>query len=175
VVVFCHHHDVSRALKAAFPSAALVTGETPMAQRMAEVDRFQTDPDCRLFIGGIQAAGVGLTLTAAQVVVFAELDWVPGNMTQAEDRLHRIGQRGSVLVQHLVFNDSVDAYMAQMVISKQGVIEQALDARGAPIPPPAAHPARDAVRSPQHGTTQAGLTPTRTARNAIPVDEEIPF
>ena len=107
VVVFCHHHDVAYALHDHFGSkAAFVTGEVEPAKRMAQVDRFQDYPTCKLFIGGIQAAGVGLTLTAAQHVVFAELDWVPGNVMQAEDRLHRIGQRGLVLVQHLVFDDS---------------------------------------------------------------------
>ena len=128
VVVFCHHHDVAHALHDHFGSkAAFVTGEVEPAKRMAQVDRFQHDPTCKLFIGGIQAAGVGLTLTAAQHVVFAELDWVPGNVMQAEDRLHRIGQRGWYLVQHLVFDDSVDSLMAQTIIDKQKVIEAAMD------------------------------------------------
>jgi SWI/SNF-related matrix-associated actin-dependent regulator 1 of chromatin subfamily A len=127
VVCFIHHHDVAHALKEAFPTAAVLTGEIGMTQRQVEVDRFMTDPACRLFIGSIQAAGVGLTLTAASHVVFAELDWVPGNISQAEDRLHRIGQTNSVLVQHLVFDGSIDARMAAVIIEKQAVIEAAID------------------------------------------------
>lgn len=127
VVVFAHHHDVIRAMAEAFPGAAVITGETANETRQAEVDRFQSDPACRVFIGSIQAAGVGITLTAAQHVVFAELDWVPGNMSQAEDRLHRIGQRGQVLVSHLVFAKSLDAHMSEVIIGKQTVIDAALD------------------------------------------------
>lgn len=133
VVVFIHHHDVAHALAEAFPDAAVVTGETKISDRTLEVDRFQTDPHCRVFIGSLAAAGIGLTLTAAQLVVFGEEDWVPGNINQAEDRLHRIGQHGSVLVQHLVFDDSVDAYMAQVNVAKQDVFDRSLDERGLPI------------------------------------------
>jgi SWI/SNF-related matrix-associated actin-dependent regulator 1 of chromatin subfamily A len=136
LVVFVHHHDVANALLEAFPNAALVTGEIKPGSRTAQVDQFQHDPNCRVFIGSIQAAGVGLTLTAAQLAIFAELDWVPGNINQAEDRLHRIGQLGSVLIQHLVFVDSVDSYMANMIIDKLETIEAALDTRTKPIEGP---------------------------------------
>ena len=95
--------------------------------RQESVDRFQSDPKCRVFVGNIQAAGVGLTLTASSHVIFAELDWVPGNVSQAEDRLHRIGQRDNVLVQHLVLEDSLDCRMAKVIVSKQTVIDAALD------------------------------------------------
>ena len=128
VVVFAHHHDVVDAIAAEFGDlAAIVDGRTPMAQRQANVDRFQNDDACTLFIGGITAAGVGITLTAASHVIFAELDWVPGNMTQAEDRLHRIGQRDSVLVQHLVLEGSLDAHMAHTLVAKQATMDSALD------------------------------------------------
>lgn len=127
LIVFAHHHDVVHALADAFPGAAIVTGETAVAKRQVEVDRFQTDPNCRVFIGSIQAAGVGLTLTAASHVIFAELDWVPGNVSQAEDRAHRIGQKDAVLVQHLVFDRSIDARMAHVIVEKQTVIDAALD------------------------------------------------
>src|SRR5271157_877589 len=136
LVVFVHHHDVAHALKDAFPDAAMVTGEVAPDVRTAQVDRFQHDPNCRVFIGSIMAAGVGLTLTAAQLAVFAELDWAPGNISEAEDRLHRIGQIGSVLIQHLVFVDSVDSYMANLVVAKQETITAGLDARTAPIEAP---------------------------------------
>lgn len=95
--------------------------------RQAAVDAFQGDPNVRVFIGSITAAGVGITLTASSHVVFAELDWVPGNLTQAEDRCHRIGQRESVLVQHLVLDGSLDARMAKILVRKQEIIDKALD------------------------------------------------
>lgn len=128
IVVFAHHRDVVSELAAAFEDAAVtLTGEDTPEARQAAVDRFQTDPTCALFVGSIRAAGLGLTLTASAHVVFAELDWVPANMTQAEDRTHRIGQRESVLVQHLVLQDSLDARMARMLIRKQRVLDEALD------------------------------------------------
>ena len=136
LVVFAHHHAVLDALAAEFGRDAVsVHGQTPMAARQPAVDRFQTDPSCRVFIGGIQAAGVGLTLTAASHVVFAELDWVPGVVTQCEDRCHRIGQQDSVLVEHLVLEGSLDARMAQILVQKQEVISKALDDKSVPIVP----------------------------------------
>ncbi|NIV33897.1 MAG: hypothetical protein GWN58_31945, partial [Anaerolineae bacterium] len=84
---------------AAFPGAVMLYGGMTDQQKDNSVRRFQDDPSCPLFVGSIQAAGVGLTLTAASNVVFAELDWVPANLMQAEDRCHRMGQTDSVLVQ----------------------------------------------------------------------------
>jgi SWI/SNF-related matrix-associated actin-dependent regulator of chromatin subfamily A-like protein 1 len=128
VVCFAHHKEVVRAIAEEFGVEAVqLVGDTPMIERQAAVDRFQKDPGCKLFIGSIMAAGVGITLTAASHVVFCELDWVPGNVSQAEDRCHRIGQRESVLVQHLVLEGSLDATMARRIISKQEIIDRALD------------------------------------------------
>ncbi len=128
IIAFAHHHDVVHALQAEFGAEAVsLTGETPMADRQVAVDRFQQDASCRVFIGSITAAGVGLTLTAASNVVFAELDWVPANVSQAEDRAHRIGQTESVLVQHLVLDGSLDCRMAEEIVAKQAVADRALD------------------------------------------------
>jgi SWI/SNF-related matrix-associated actin-dependent regulator 1 of chromatin subfamily A len=128
VVVWAHHTDVIRQIASAFGNqAVMLTGETPLAERQRAIDRFQADPNCRVFVGSITAGGVGITLTAASVCVFAELDWVPGNLTQAEDRLHRIGQRSSVLVQHLVVDGSIDAQLAHSIVAKQKIIDQAMN------------------------------------------------
>jgi len=128
IVVFAHHRDVVERLAEPFGDRAVtLTGGDTAERRQAAVDRFQTDPSCALFIGSITAAGFGLTLTAASHVVFAELDWVPANMTQAEDRTHRIGQKDSVLVQHLVLEDSLDASMVRTLLKKQEVIDAAVD------------------------------------------------
>ena len=128
IVVFAHHRDVVEALASPFGAAAVtLRGGDPIDARQAAVDRFQQDPSCRLFVGSITAAGLGLTLTASSHVVFAELDWVPANLTQAEDRTHRIGQRASVLVQHLVLQGSLDARMVRSLIHKQKTIDQVVD------------------------------------------------
>jgi hypothetical protein len=124
------------ALAAENIAAVSLTGDTPMQTRQDNVDRFQNGKNCRVFVGNIQAAGVGITLTAASHVIFTELDWVPGNMTQAEDRCHRIGQHDSVLVQHLVLEGSLSARMAKVLIEKQDVIDRALD-RGKEVEVPA--------------------------------------
>jgi len=136
VVVFAHHRDVIDAIISAFPDQAVkLTGEDSVEERQRSVDDFQSKKDVKLFVGSIHAAGVGITLTAASHVIFAELDWVPANITQAEDRLHRIGQTGSVLVQHLVFDGSLDSKMAKTLVDKQAVIDSALDIEPPPTAP----------------------------------------
>lgn len=129
VVCFAHHIDVMDQIKVGIESeyrVATITGSTPLAARQEAVEKFQGGR-LDLIIGNIQAAGVGLTLTRSSHVVFAELDWVPANLSQAEDRCHRISQTESVLVQHLVLEDSLDAEMSRKLIAKQEVIDQALD------------------------------------------------
>ncbi len=156
LVVFAHHHDVVNAIAEAFGDIAVkLTGVENSEERQAAVDRFQNDPTCRLFIGTIGAAGVGLTLTAASMEIFAELDWVPGRVTQAEDRIHRIGQLNSVLIQHLVVDGSLDAKMAWVLVEKQEIIDKALDA---PIPEDDAP-----VAYPVYQTPPAAASETRTA------------
>lgn len=128
VVLFAHHKDVIEQIYNTFKDIAVkVTGDTKLKDRQEAVEKFQNDPNCKLFIGSIKAAGVGFTLTASRTVVFAELDWVPGNMTQAEDRCHRIGQNSSVLVQHIVLEESLDARIAKILVQKQEIIDKALD------------------------------------------------
>lgn len=127
LLVFAHHRDVLEAIRDAFPGSALVYGGMTGEDKMREVDRFQKRPDCRVFVGQFQAAGVGLTLTAASLVCFAEEDWVPGNVSQCEDRAHRIGQKDCVMVKHLVLAGSLDVEIARQSVAKQTVIDAALD------------------------------------------------
>lgn len=130
VVLFAHHHDVIDQL--AYKLGNVVTvfdGRVTPAERDVRIKRFMTDPACRVFIGSIRAAGLGLTLTAASIVIFAELDWTPAAMVQAEDRLHRIGQKSSVLVQHLVIDGSIDQRMANILIEKARMMDMILDGK----------------------------------------------
>ena len=127
LLVFVHHKAVAEKVMNHFGErAGKITGDVPMSERQEVVERFQGG-EIDLFVGNIQAAGVGLTLTRSSRVMFLELDWVPGNLSQAEDRAHRIGQKDSVLVQHVVLEGSLDEIMAEALISKQAVIDKALD------------------------------------------------
>ena len=126
VILFVHHLDIVDRLKSEFPQAAIVTGGFTSEHKMEQVDRFQNDPACNLFIGN-DAAAEGLTLTASSHVVFGEGDWVPGKLSQKEDRAHRIGQKDSVLVSHLVLEGSLDAVMIRRCIGKQEIIDACLD------------------------------------------------
>jgi SWI/SNF-related matrix-associated actin-dependent regulator 1 of chromatin subfamily A len=142
IVVFAHHLAVLRGLAEKLSDYGVVTltGDSSAEDRQAAVDRFQNDPTVRVFVGSITAAGVGLTLTAASTVVFAELDWVPGNVVQAEDRCHRIGQTGSVLVQYLIYSVGLDALLAVVLAAKEEVAAVALDRPVGSVAAPVALP-----------------------------------
>lgn len=136
IVVFAHHTDVIDAIMGAFSDLCpvRVTGQDSIADRQQSVDAFQKDGRVRLFVGNIRAAGVGLTLTKSSHVIFAELDWTPAAMSQAEDRCHRIGQADNVLVQHLVVDGSLDVMLARTIIDKQRIADAAMDKRTAAMP-----------------------------------------
>jgi SWI/SNF-related matrix-associated actin-dependent regulator 1 of chromatin subfamily A len=128
IIVFAHHRDViaelDKRLGRFFP-VQVVGGMTPL-QKQKAIDQFRYDTACRVFLGNIKAAGVGIDLSHCSHVVFVELDWVPANVTQAEDRAWRIGTSTSVLVQHLVLSGSLDAVLARVLIAKQAVLNQVL-------------------------------------------------
>jgi SWI/SNF-related matrix-associated actin-dependent regulator 1 of chromatin subfamily A len=129
LTIFCHHRDVISGLEKLLTAyhPVLLHGGTSQAARMEAVKRFQNDPLCRVFIGNIVAAGVGITLAPASAhCLFAELSWVPAEITQAEDRLHRIGTRGNVLVQHLVLVGSLDAVLVRTLLAKQKILDRIL-------------------------------------------------
>jgi SWI/SNF-related matrix-associated actin-dependent regulator 1 of chromatin subfamily A len=88
------------------------------------VKDFQHPLGGAIFIGQIQSAGTGITLTAARVVVFAESSWSPGEIEQVIDRCHRIGQEGEVEAYFLTTKDSIDERMLLVAIGKQGNINK---------------------------------------------------
>lgn len=129
VVVWAHHRDVVDALAAGLKDHQPVTytGLTKPSDRQLAVERFQHDDQCKVFLGSIQAAGVGLTLTASSHVVFAEQDWTPAAMSQAEDRCHRIGQRDSVQIQTVEIEGSIDDMMTSRLRDKSRVVSAVVD------------------------------------------------
>jgi SWI/SNF-related matrix-associated actin-dependent regulator of chromatin subfamily A-like protein 1 len=130
VIIGVHTHEVADLIFERLEDfrPAVISGRVnDPTVRQAAVHRFQNDPDCRAFVGSIRAAGVGLTLTAANRTVFAELDWSPAAMNQFEDRAHRIGQTQSLLIQHVVVDGSLDSKKVARLIEKQKVSGRALD------------------------------------------------
>ena len=131
IVVFAHHVEVIGLLREALEDfgVVVIAGYTEQKQRQLAADRFQKDPTCRVFVGNILAAGVGWNLFAAQDIVLVESSWVPGENDQAIDRLHRIGQRGSVLAHILVVEGSLDAKILGSAAHKAGDVGKILDGR----------------------------------------------
>lgn len=128
VVVFAYHREVIEALRARWSnSCALIYGGTPTHKRQAEADRFQEDPECNPFIGQYTAAGTGYTLIEAYHVVCVEMTWLPYELSQAEDRCHRIGQEDTVFVHHLIVEGSMDEAMLAKIVAKQEIIDAALN------------------------------------------------
>jgi SWI/SNF-related matrix-associated actin-dependent regulator 1 of chromatin subfamily A len=130
LIIFAHHSDVVDKLMEGLAkyNPVRITGRESKKKKHAAVAKFQTDKTCRVVIANIRAAGEGITLTRASTVVFAELSFVPGEMQQGEDRAHRIGQHNSVLVQHLVFDGSVDQRIVEILVEKSSIADATFDA-----------------------------------------------
>ncbi len=124
-IVFTGFNAVADSLIRHFGDTAVrLTGETSQADRQMAVDRFQEDPSVRVFVGNILAAGTGITLTAATQVFFNDLDWVPANHLQAEDRAYRIGQQRMVNVYYVTAPGTLDDTVWDVLSRKLAILEQ---------------------------------------------------
>ncbi|XP_026321507.1 SWI/SNF-related matrix-associated actin-dependent regulator of chromatin subfamily A-like protein 1 isoform X2 [Hyposmocoma kahamanoa] len=125
-LIFAHHKNMVDAICLTFDEEAVhyicIVGSTPANVRADLVDKFQHSESCRVAVLSITAASSGLTLTAANLVLFAELHWNPGILTQAESRAHRIGQTGGVCVRYLLANGTSDDFMWPMLQDKLNVL-----------------------------------------------------
>lgn len=132
VILFGFHKAVIKEIKERLEKngvrVGVVVGDVPANKRQGIIDKFQ-DGEYDVILGNIMAMGVGYTLTRARIVVFAELDWVPSMIEQAEDRAWRHGQKNAVLVQYLIVDGSIEARMAMAIIEKMEAIYEALDDR----------------------------------------------
>ena len=128
LVVFTTHIEMIEALEDHFLSKDVglvkIDGSVDMSKRDALIERFQTDPDCKLFMGNILAAGVGITLTAAFHVVVTELPYNPSDLEQGIDRLHRIGQENAVNAHIIIGSGTIDEYICDMIVNKKSVINR---------------------------------------------------
>jgi SWI/SNF-related matrix-associated actin-dependent regulator of chromatin subfamily A-like protein 1 len=121
-LVFAHHFTMLDALEDYATKHKVgyirIDGKKSAEARHESVTQFQTKTEVRMAILSITAASVGITLTAASCVVFAELTWTPSLMMQAEDRTHRIGQKNSVNIYYLHGSGTLDEYIFKILQEK---------------------------------------------------------
>lgn len=126
-IVFCAFDEEINTLKEIFGDIAVMhNGKMNIKKKKESVDQFQQNPNIKIFLGNIISAGVGLTLTAANNVVFNNFDWVPGNGKQAEDRAHRLNQTKDVNIYYQVFENTFYEEMLDKVNEKQEVIDKVI-------------------------------------------------
>ena len=130
VIVFSAFvNTIERFSKRFGDKAVAVSGEVPAEERQERVDRFQNDPEVRVFLANLHIGGVGLNLTAARQVVFNDLDWVPANHWQAEDRAYRIGQTAPVNVTYMIARGTVDEFVRTVLETKARLMEDLIEGK----------------------------------------------
>lgn len=107
-------------------NSVVLDGRMAKDRRQESVDRFQNEDKIKVFIGNIKAAGVGITLTAAEVVIMNDLSFVPADHSQGEDRAYRYGQKNSVLVYYPVFENTIEMIIYNILQKKKNVIDQVM-------------------------------------------------
>ncbi len=128
VVVFCHHKVIHKLLHDSlqeFSPVSIIGGQSD-SFRQDQIDKFQKG-ESKLMIAGIRAGNVGINLTRAKYVIFAELDWSPAVHRQAEDRLHRIGQKNTVFAYYLIGQGTLDDHVANILVDKSYEIDEIMD------------------------------------------------
>ena len=129
LVTFAVHHEILDTLNE-YPfetKSVKIDGRTPTNKRDEIAQQFQTDEEIGLFIGGLRAVKEGMDLFAASNSCFLELGWTPGEHNQAEDRLHRIGQKNAVTAWYLVAENTIEEEIAEILDEKRAVLTMILD------------------------------------------------
>ena len=132
ILVFAHHKIVLDAIEKMAIKNEIdyirIDGETPQARRFEYINKFQNKKDTLIAILSLTAASTGITLTAANTVIFAELAWTPALMVQAEDRTHRIGQNATFVdIKYLYGRGTLDDQIINRLEEKNILINKTLD------------------------------------------------
>lgn len=128
VIVFSQYtetiNELQRQLNSCKPvvTSVRLTGADDQKSRQIAVDSFQREDGPKIFIANIKAGGIGLTLTAASIVIFVDMEWSPTIHAQAEDRAHRIGQNGTVNVYYYVADGTIEEDIIDILSAKQETI-----------------------------------------------------
>lgn len=124
VIIFTNFTDTLNKIKNHFGKQAVhLDGSCTKPQRQYAVDQFQENEKIKVFVGNLKAAGVGITLTAAEAVIMNDLSFVPSDHSQAEDRSYRYGQKSNVLVYYPIFENTIEGVIYDILNNKKSVFE----------------------------------------------------
>lgn len=124
VIIFTNFTDSLNKIVEHFgKSAVYLDGSCSKSHRQDSVDKFQTDDKVKVFVGNLSAAGVGITLTAAEAVIMNDLSFVPSSHAQAEDRAYRYGQKSNVSVYYPIFENTIEGIIYDILQKKKNIFE----------------------------------------------------
>ena len=124
VIIFTNFTDTLHKITEHFGKIAVsLDGSTSKPARQFAVDQFQENEKIKVFVGNLKAAGVGLTLTAAEAVIMNDLSFVPSDHSQAEDRAFRYGQKNNVSVYYPIFENTIEGAIYDILIKKKNIFE----------------------------------------------------
>ncbi|XP_054744005.1 SWI/SNF-related matrix-associated actin-dependent regulator of chromatin subfamily A-like protein 1 [Anastrepha obliqua] len=128
-IVFAHHRvmmdSITDCLNKLNVNFIRIDGSTKNEARAENIDKFQTKSSCKVAVLSLRACNAGITLTAAEMIIFAELDWNPSTLAQAESRAHRIGQTKPIICRYLLAAKTSDDIIWNMLKNKQDVLNRA--------------------------------------------------
>jgi SWI/SNF-related matrix-associated actin-dependent regulator 1 of chromatin subfamily A len=123
VIIFTNFTDTLQMIHNHFGKQSVyLDGSCSKPQRQYAVDQFQDNEKIKVFVGNLKAAGVGLTLTSAEVVIMNDLSFVPAEHAQAEDRAYRYGQKNNVLVYYPLFDNTIEGAIYDILNRKKQII-----------------------------------------------------
>ena len=124
VIIFTNFTETLHKIHSHFGKKSVyLDGTCSKVHRQHAVDQFQENDKIKVFVGNLQAAGVGITLTAGEAVVFNDLSFVPAHHQQAEDRAYRYGQKNCVSVYYPLFENTIEGVIYDMLINKKNIID----------------------------------------------------
>ena len=130
VIIFTTFTDELDEISEHFGNKSVIHyGGMTQKAKQNSVDKFQEDDKIKVFVGNVISAGVGITLTAGDIVIFNSFSWVPGDFEQATDRSYRIGQKNNVTVYVQLFNDTISTLMWGVLQKKQDIIDEVIKAQ----------------------------------------------
>ena len=123
IIIFTVFTESLKKLKGELGDIAVChNGEMNEKEKQKSIDEFQTNPNKRVFIGNIISAGSAITLTASDTTIFHDIDFVPSNHQQAEDRNYRISQDKTVNIYYPIFQDTIEEKIYEMLNRKKQII-----------------------------------------------------